>query len=416
MRPTHAAPAAAPTALPLVPPAELAARASRLAARLRADGFDGAFLLHPSSHFYGTGTLGDGWPFVDAGGRAVLPIRMSMERAAVESPLPRAFVRRPAELPAALKDLGVQVAGVIGLELDVVPVSTYERLRRTFPNVEFRDASRAIREVRAVKSAYEVGWIEKAGKIVVAAMDVALPKHLRSGVREVDLGAVVEDEMRRARHQGVVRVRRWNLEMHFGTVSSGASASHPCYFDGPDGLEGLYPAVQQGGGERVIEEGVTILVDYVGGAGGYLADRARIYCVGEPAKESRDAHRFCRDVMAEITDSLRPGAIPAEISDRVAAKVAKSPWADRFMGWGENRVAFLGHGVGLDLDELPILAPGFDAPLVPGNVLAIEPKVFLGALGAVGVENTYVVTETGCRDLTPGDEEIRVVPPSPERP
>ena len=406
----------APPRLPLVPEAELASRATRLAARLRAEGFDGAFLLHPSSHFYLSGTLGEGWPFVDADGRAVLPIRRSVSRAAAESALPHTAVRRPADLPGALVNLGVHVGRVIGVELDVVPVATHERLRRAFPNVEFRDASRAIREVRAVKSAYEIGWIEKAGKIVVDAMDVALPPHIRAGRREVELGAIMEDEMRRAGHQGIVRLRRWNLEMHFGMVSAGASASHPCYFDGPDGLEGLYPAVQQGGGERVIEEGVTILVDYVGGAGGYLADRARIFCVGEPPKEARDAHQFCRDILAEITERLRPGVIPAAIWADVSAKVNKSPWADRFMGYGENRVAFLGHGVGLDLDELPVLAAGFDSPLAPGHVLAVEPKVFLGDIGAVGIENTYVVTETGARNLTPGSEEIRVVPPSPESP
>lgn len=405
-----------PPRLPLVPAEELASRATRLAARLRADGFDGAFLLHPSSTFYLSGTLGEGWPFVDADGRAVLPIRRSIARAATESALPHAAVRRPADLPGALASLGVQVGKVIGLELDVVPVATYERLRRVFPNVEFRDASRAIREVRAVKSAYEIGWIERAGKIVVSAMDVALPPHIRPGVREVELSAIVEDAMRRARHQGVVRLRRWNLEMHFGMVSAGASASHPCYFDGPDGLTGLYPAVQQGGGERVIETGMTILVDYVGGAGGYLADRARIFCVGEPPKEARDAHALCLEILAEITSRLRPGALPAAIWSDVAAKVQRSPWADRFMGYGENRVSFLGHGVGLDLDELPVLAAGFDTPLVPGNVLAVEPKVFLGEIGAVGIENTYVVTETGCRNLTPGPEEIHVIPPSPESP
>jgi Xaa-Pro aminopeptidase len=88
---------------------------------------------------------------------------------------------------------------------------------------------------------------------------------------------------------------------------------------------------------------------------------------------------------------------------------AASPFADRFMGWGENRVGFLGHGIGIDLDELPVLAQGFDAPLEAGNVVAVEPKVFLGETGSVGVENTYVVTEHGCRNLTPGPEEIRVV-------
>jgi len=193
-------------------------------------------------------------------------------------------------------------------------------------------------------------------------------------------------------------------------VSAGASAAAPCYFDGPDGLEGLYPAVQQGGGERRIERGVPVLVDYVGAAGGYIADRARVLCVGEPPAEIRAAHAFCRELLARIEANLRPGVVPAALYAEAMAEVAASPWADRFMGYGENRVGFLGHGVGLDLDELPVLAPGFDAPLEAGQVLAVEPKVFF-AHGAAGLENTYVVTESGGSNLTAGSEDILVVPP-----
>jgi len=403
------APPACPVAVPVVPPAELAARAVRFSERLEADGLDGAFLLHPSSAFWISGTLSQGWPFVGADGGAWLPLRTSLGRAERESPLPRAAVPRSADLPGALADLGARVAGTIGVEMDVVPVIELERLRKAFPEVEFRDVSRAIREVRAVKSDYEIGWIERAAGIVGAAMDESLPPRVRAGVREIDLNAFIEGDMRRRGHQGTIRVRRWSLEMHFGTISAGPSACYPCYFDGPDGLEGLYPGAQQGGGERTVEPGVPVMVDFVGAAGGYLADRTRIFCVGEPPDEARAAHAFCRDILGEIVGRLRPGEAPSAVYEQVAAIAAKSPWADRFMGWGENQVSFVGHGIGLDLDEFPVLARRFDAPLVPGNVIAVEPKVFLGELGGVGVENTYVITEEGCRNLTPGPEEIRVV-------
>lgn len=400
----------APFDLPIVPPAELTRRAVAFAERLRSDGLDGAFLLHPSSHFWISGTLGDGWPFVDADGGAFLPLRTSVGRARSESSLPLAPVQRPGDVPGALAELGAQVGTRVGLELDVVPVATLARLQKAFPSVEFRDVSRAIREVRSIKSAYEVSWIEKAAAIVGDAMDRALPPRIRAGVREIELMAFLEGAMRAARHQGTIRLRRWNLEMHYGTVSSGASACYPCYFDGPDGLEALYPAVQQGGGERPIEPGVAIMVDVVGAAGGYLADRTRIFCVGDPAPELVQAHEFCREILSETVARVRPGAVPAAIFDEVSAIVERSPWADRFMGWGENRVRFLGHGIGIDLDELPVIAPRFELPLRAGQVIAIEPKVFLGELGGVGVENTYLVTADGPRNLTPGDEAIRVLP------
>jgi Xaa-Pro aminopeptidase len=276
--------------------------------------------------------------------------------------------------------------------------------------VEFVDCSLAVRRARSIKSAYEIEWIDKAGTIVNRAMDEALPPRVREGVREIELMAFLEGHMREHRHQGLIRLRRWNLEMHFGTVSAGLSASYPCYFDGPDGLEGLYPAVQQGGGERAIEPGQTVMVDFVGAAGGYLADRTRVFCVGSPPPEALDAHDFCRHIQDRIVAGLRPGGIPSRIYAEIQAEVQASPWADRFMGWGENQVKFLGHGVGLDLDELPVLATGFDEPLEPGHVVAVEPKVFLGGIGGVGVENTWVITEDGCRNVTSGPEEIRVVP------
>jgi Xaa-Pro aminopeptidase len=240
-------------------------------------------------------------------------------------------------------------------------------------------------------------------------MDEVLPARIRPGIPEIELSAILEGELRARRHQGIVRMRRWNLEMSIGVVSAGASASYPCYFDGPDGLEALYPAVQQGGGERRLEPGVTVMTDIVGGAGGYLADRTRIFSIGEPPAEARDAHAFCLDMLREITARLAPGAVPSAIHAEVMKIAGASRFADRFMGWGENRVGFLGHGIGIDLDELPVLAQGFDAPLDEGNVLAVEPKVFLGEAGGVGVENTYAVTAGGCRNLTPGPEEIRVV-------
>ena len=398
-----------PAHLPLVPAAELADRANRLADRLREEKLDGAFLLHPSSLFWISGTLGDAYPYLDASGRTVLPVRASVTRAEHESPLESAPLPRFRDLPGVLSELGADVKGAVGVELDVIPVTAFERLRRQFPDVEFRDVSRAVREARAIKSGYEIDWIERAGAIVGEAMDEFLPEHVRPGVREFELSALLEGAMRGRRHQGVIRLRRWNLEMHFGMMSTGASACYPTYFDGPDGLEALYPAVQQGGGERAVEERVPLMVDYVGAAGGYLADRTRIFCLGEPPPEAVEAHALCLEIEQSIAERLRPGAIPADIYDDVIARVGETPWADRFMGWGENRVSFLGHGVGLDLDELPVLAPRFETPLAAGHVIAVEPKIFLGGLGGVGVENTYVVTEAGGRNLTPGSAEIRIV-------
>ncbi len=392
-----------------VPVEELASRARALAARLRGASLDGAFLLHPSSAFYLTGTFADGFAFVDADGHAALPIRRSRARAALDTSVPLAPIRRPEDLPGALHALGAAAGARLGIEMDVVPAAVLERLQRVFPAAKFVDAAPLVRAVRAVKSAYEISWIERAAEQLRVVMDERLPFAIREGVPEIEVMAFLEHELRLLRHQGTIRMRRWSMEMHYGTVSCGASALHPCSFDGPDGLEALYPAVQQGGGERRLGRETPILVDFVGAAGGYLADRTRIASIGEPPAAAREAHEVCRTVLRAIESRLRPGAIPSVIYTEARALAGETPWADSFMGWGENRVGFVGHGIGLDLDELPVLAPRFDEPLEAGHVLAIEPKIFLQGIGGVGVENTYVVTANGARNLTPGREEIRIL-------
>lgn len=392
-----------------VPTFELASRARTLAALLRAASLDGAFLLHPSSAFYLTGTLADGYAFLDADGRVGLAVRRSSSRAALDTAIPLAPIRRPDELPAALASLGLTPGARLGLEMDVVPAAVLDRLRRIFPAASFADVAPIVREVRAVKTSYEISWIERAAEQLRVVMDERVASTLREGMPEIEVMAFLEHELRLLRHQGTIRMRRWTMEMHYGTVSCGVSALHPCSFDGPDGLEALYPAVQQGGGERRLTRRTPILVDFVGASGGYLADRTRVFSIGEPPAIAREANDVCRSVLRRIEAGLRAGAIPSALHAAAAEVVASSPWSDSFMGWRENRVGFVGHGIGLDLDELPILAPRFDAPLVAGNILAIEPKIFLEGIGGVGVENTYVVTEDGCRNLTPGPEEIRVV-------
>ncbi len=119
-----------------------------------------------------------------------------------------------------------------------------------------------------------------------------------------------------------------------------------------------------------------------------------------------DTHQFILELNAWIEEQLRPGRIPSEIYDAIIDRVAQTSYAPHFMGAGENQVRFVGHSVGLELDEIPVIAPKFDAPLESGVVLAVEPKIFYPGLGGVGTENTYVITEAGCERLTACPQEI----------
>jgi Xaa-Pro aminopeptidase len=235
-----------------------------------------------------------------------------------------------------------------------------------------------------------------------------IPGWLRPGIREIELAALLEGFLREQRHQGIIRMRSFNGEMGYGALSGGSSASHPTCFAGPVGFVGLYPAIPNGAGDRPLATGDTLMADIVGGYGGYIADKTRTFGLAPLAPDLREAHSFVLDLMAEIEGSLKPGTVCEDIYSRAVARVEKSPYADGFMGVGDSSVRFVGHGVGLELDELPVLAPGFTMPLEPGMTIAVEPKIFFPGRGGVGIENTYLITDSGFENLTAFPEEILI--------
>jgi len=158
-----------------------------------------------------------------------------------------------------------------------------------------------------------------------------------------------------------------------------------------------------------LTRGEPVIVDIVGGCAGYIADGTRVYSLGPLSKELTDAHAFALDLNAWIEEQLRPGAIPGEIYSQILERVSKSPYASKFMGAGENQVKFVAHSVGLELDELPVIAPKYDVPFEANTVMAVEPKIFFPGIGGVGTENTYVIRDGAPERLTTCPQEIYVV-------
>jgi Xaa-Pro aminopeptidase len=266
----------------------------------------------------------------------------------------------------------------------------------------------AVRQARGVKTAYEIECIRRAAQ-QLDLMFLDIPGQLREGLPEFELAARIEYVLRMAGHQGYTRVRRFNMEMHYGAVSFGDTAAYPHAFDGPVGVRGLYPAMPNMGSRRVLGRNEPVMIDICGGYAGYIADGSRTYALGQVSQQMRDTYQYILELNAWIEDQLRPGKIPGEIYQNIIDHVAKMPFAPHFMGAGENQVRFVAHSVGLELDEIPVIAPKFDTPLEPGVVLAVEPKVFYPGLGGVGVENTYVITDGVCERLTRSPMQIFTV-------
>ena len=163
-----------------------------------------------------------------------------------------------------------------------------------------------------------------------------------------------------------------------------------------------------GGGWKTLENGESVMLDIVTSHNGYHVDTTRSFFLGgKPPDELVRAHEYCREALGGVVSRLRPGARCDVIYRETLEQIGAGDEPEGFMGYGENRVRFLGHGVGLELDEMPVLAEKIDLELVSGMVLAVEPKAFVAPFGPVGVENTYIVTESGePENLCPLDDAL----------
>jgi Xaa-Pro aminopeptidase len=271
---------------------------------------DALVVLQNVDQFYLTGTFQNGVLWFPREGEPVFAVRKSFHRARTESPLQNIVpLKSFSDLPGIITSPGE----VLGFELDVVPVAVYQQVSRLFPKSRIVDGARPIREARAVKTPYEVECIRKAGQILDKAF-LDIPTQLHEGLAEYELAARIEYVMRMEGHQGVCRVRRFNMELFYGAVSFGETAAYPHNFDGPVGMRGLYPAAQVMGGRRQLKRGEPVMVDVVGGYEGYLADGSRTYALGSVSQTMRDTYEFIVDLNGWIETQLRPGAIPSEIN------------------------------------------------------------------------------------------------------
>lgn len=365
---------------------------------------DGLIVVQNADLFYLAGTVQTGVLWFPREGEPLFAVRKSYQRAKTESAIRKVVpFKSYSELPGLISSPGE----TIGFEMDVLPVATYQQISKHFQKSKAVDGSLVLRNARAVKTPYEIECIRQAAH-QLDKMFLDIPSQLHEGLAEFELAARIEYVLRMAGHQGLTRVRRFNMEMHFGAVSFGDTASYPHAFDGPVGVRGLYPAVPVMGSRKTLKRGEPVMIDICGGYGGYIADGSRTYSIGSVSQQMRDTHQFILEMNNWIEDQLRPGEIPSEIYSRVLDRVSKTTFGQHFMGAGENQVRFVAHGVGLELDEFPVIAPKFDTPLEAGVVLAVEPKVFYPELGGVGTENTYVLTENGRERLTRCPQEIYV--------
>jgi Xaa-Pro dipeptidase len=388
----------------VTPSTEIERRMASLREGLAARGLEGALLLQAVDVLWLSGTRQNAALWVPVDGAPALLVRKSLERARAESPLAQVLPFPPS------RDLA-GVAGAarrIGLTLDVVPVAAQAFWTRALPGVQWTDVSPLVRDLRSVKSPWELERMRDTARLLAGAIG-EVPAFLRAGMREVDLAAQIELRLRLAGNEGSPRVRGFNQEFFMGLAIAGGAATAPSYFDGPVTGRGLSPSSPLGPSVEPIGRDVPVLIDYTAILGGYVTDMTRMAVVGRLAPELLHAFRVAREIQDEIAAGLVPGAIPSRLFERAVERAEAAGLGDRFMGPPGAQARFVGHGIGLELDEVPVLAPGFDAPLRAGQTLAIEPKFVFPGLGAVGIENTWAVADAGGDRISTLPDDLLVV-------
>ncbi len=369
--------------------------------------WDTAVILSKVNQYYLTGTMQDGMLLIKNSREPYYFVRRSFERAQDESPLTCLYPMNSYRDAAAIAGSNL---GRTFMETEIVTLAITERMKKYFQIDNIGSLDKALLSVRSVKSPYELEWMRRSGAAHADILEKVVPLLLREGMSEAELVGELFDKMIKRGYHGLSRFSMFQTEMVVGQVGFGESSLYPTSFDGPGGARGISAAAPiVGSRERKLKKGDLVFVDIGFGENGYHSDKTQIYCFGcEPSDEVVRAHRDCIDVQSRLADMLKPGAIPSQIYNTVLGELDEE-FKRNFMGFGNRRAKFFGHGVGLHVDELPIITNGYNIPLAENMVIALEPRKGIDCVGMVGVEDTYIVTPSGGQCITGGGRDIIIV-------
>jgi len=391
---------------------ELNERRARFVALMerRCPGWDTAVFIDNVNHYYFTGTMQDGILFIYRDGSCLYGVRRSFDRAKLECPLEGDALLQIASYRDITASRGAELGNVY-IESESMTITALDRLKKAFVFKSMGSLDSVIKTLRSVKSPYELYWTRISGEKHRILFEERVPALLREGMSEADLIGEMTSEMYKLGYQGIARFHQFQADVSVGQVGFGTNSLYPSRFNGPGGAKGGGAAAPlSADGTRKLGKGDLVFLDTAFAVNGYHTDKTRVFMFGaKPPEELVKIHRLCMEVQKRIAFRLKPGTAPSKIYADIMGSLSESE-LDRFMGVdNRHRVKFLGHGVGLNTDEFPVLAGGFDEPLEENMVIALEPKKGVPSIGMAGVEDTYIVTPDGGECVTGGGRDIMIV-------
>lgn len=371
-------------------------RVDRVVKGMKAAGLDAVLLADNASKYYLTGRVYAGYIYITSGGKVICAVQRPVELNGPEV----AYIRKPEELPSVI---GVMPRS-LGLELDTMSYNNVERLKAVFPDATIGNASAIMRVAREIKTDTEVEMIRESG-VRQERVYRRVPHLYREGMTDIEFQVEIERTSRLEGCLGQFRISGDTMELFMGNIIAGDNADAPSPYDFAMGGAGMSPSLPVGANGSEIKPGMTVMVDVNGNYTGYMTDMTRVFSLGDISPEALKAHECSRRIHRELAAMGRPGTEARALYER-ALEIAREEGLEHLFMGHRQHARFIGHGVGIEINELPVIAPRSRDVIAPGQVIALEPKFVVPGTGAVGIENTYLVTSGGWTCLTNAPEEI----------
>lgn len=374
-------------------------RCEKIQSALRTSHADAILLNTNANLYYASGRVFSGYVYVPAEGEPHYFVRrpVGLKGDTVH------YIHKPEQIPALLAEAGLPIPRCVALEWDASH-GDFTRLAAVFPDVEVVNGSAVMRAVRSVKTNYELALLQESA-VKHAEVYRRIESVFREGMTDIELQIEIERLLRLHGNLGLFRINGQSMEIFMGNVICGDNADSPTPYDFAMGGAGLSCSIPVGANGSLIRPGMTVMVDMCGNFTGYMTDMTRVYSVGELSAEAARAHACSIEIHRAVARMGRPGVAAADLY-RLAVQIAQDAGLDDYFMGHTQKAGFVGHGVGIEVNEAPVLAPRSKELLVENQVIALEPKFVIPHVGAVGIEDTYVVTPEGMKAITSAPIEI----------
>lgn len=379
---------------------ELELRLGKVREQMMLTGLDAVLAAAPPNLFYLSGGIFHGYVYLPAEGEAIyflIPPSES-EYGNVRK------IHKPEQIADMLDQQGMTLPVTLGLEMDELTFNEIERLRKCFPRSRAVDATMVLKRARMCKTLYEQKMMRMDG-MKQAEVYSHIKKMYMEGMTDVELQIRIEEVLRREGCLGYLRASGHRMELNMGSLLAGDNADVASPYDFSMGGAGVDPSLPAGACGSIMPNHCSVMVDMNGGFNGYQTDMTRVWTIGSVSELAHKAHNCSLRILRELEKFAVPGVRIGDLYTKAVEIVQEENLHDYFMGH-THRVKFIGHGVGIELNEIPVIMERNSEPLLRDMTIALEPKFVIPGVGAVGVENTYIVTDNGLENITVLNENL----------